>query len=89
MVAQLNGSRCHLVWRVGSVEGWVYQMGVVIIKGEGVLWANLGRPIVTNREFAMRLFQNYFGQDLSFLCFQSTLVVHYCTKFGWAMGQQY
>jgi len=37
-------------------------MGVVIIRGEqGVLGVNLGHPIVTNGDFAMRLFPNYFG----------------------------
>ena len=36
--------------------------GVVIVKGEGaVLGLNLGRPIVTNGDFATRLFANYFG----------------------------
>ena len=36
-------------WGVGSVEGCVYYMGVVIIEGEGaVLELNLGHPIVTN-----------------------------------------
>jgi len=40
-------------------------MGVVIIEGEGaVLEVNLGRPIVTNGDFATRLFPNYIGQDL-------------------------
>jgi len=40
-------------------------MGVVIIEGEeAVLVVNLGRPIVTNGDFAMRLFPNYFGQYL-------------------------
>ena len=39
--------------------------GVVIVEGEGaVLGVNLGRPIVTNGDFATRLFQNYVGQDL-------------------------
>jgi len=40
-------------------------MGMVIVEGEGaVLGVNLGRPIVTNKDFATRLFPNYFGQDL-------------------------
>jgi len=40
-------------------------MAVVIVEGEGaVLWVNLRRPIVTNGDFASRLFPNYFGQDL-------------------------
>jgi len=39
--------------------------GVMIIEGEGaVLGVNLGHPIVTNGDFAMWLFPNYFGQDL-------------------------
>jgi len=38
---------------------------VVIVEGEmAVLGLNLGRPIVTNGDFATRLFSNYFGQDL-------------------------
>ena len=37
----------------------------VIIEGEGVvLGLNLGSPIVTNWDFATRLFPNYFGQYL-------------------------
>jgi len=40
-------------------------MGVVIVEGEGaVLGFNLGRPIVTYRDFATRLFPNYSGQYL-------------------------
>jgi len=39
-------------------------MGVVIIKGRGSFGVNLGRAIVTNGDFATRLFPNYFGQDL-------------------------
>jgi len=32
-----------------SVEGWVYYMGVEIVKGEkAVLVVNVGHPIVTN-----------------------------------------
>jgi len=46
-------------------------MGVVIVKGEWVvLGVNLGHPIVTHWDFAMRLFPNYFGQYL-FLMFSS------------------
>jgi len=37
---------------VGSVKGCVYQIGVVIIQGEGaVLWVNFGHPIVTSGDF--------------------------------------
>ena len=39
--------------------------GVVIVKGEeAVLEVNLGRPIVTNGDFATPLFPNYFRQYL-------------------------
>jgi len=39
--------------------------GVVIVEGKGaVLGLNLGHPIVTNEDFATRLFPNYFGQYL-------------------------
>jgi len=39
--------------------------GVVIVEEEGaVLGMNLGRPIVSNGDFATRFFPNYFGQDL-------------------------
>jgi len=38
-------------------------MGVVIVGGEGpVLGLNLRRPIITNEDFATRLFPNHFGQ---------------------------
>jgi len=40
-------------------------MGMVIVEGEGaVLGLNFGRPVVTNGDFATRLFPNYFGQYL-------------------------
>ena len=32
--------------------------------GKGQLWVNLGRPIVTNGDFATQLFPDYFGQYL-------------------------
>ena len=36
--------------------------GVMIVEGKGaVLKVNLGRPIVTNGDFATRLVPNYFG----------------------------
>jgi len=36
---------------------------VVIVEGEGAVFGvNLGHPIVTNGDFATRLFPNYFGQ---------------------------
>ena len=39
--------------------------GVVIIEGEEAAFGvNMGRPIVTNGDFATWLFPNYFGQDL-------------------------
>jgi len=50
--------------------GWVGRGmgGVVIGEGEGaVLAVNLGRPIVTNEDFATRLFPSHFGQDLLYL----------------------
>ena len=44
-------------------------MGMVIVEGEGaVLRLNLGRPIVTNGDLAMRLFPNYFGQYVFNIC---------------------
>jgi len=33
-------------------------------RGRGSFWVNLGRLIVTNGDFAMQLFPDYFGQDL-------------------------
>jgi len=33
-------------------------------RGRGSFGVNLGRPIVTNGDFATRLFPNYFGQCL-------------------------
>jgi len=55
----------------GMVSGVDQGMGVldrvVIVEWErAVLGVNLGRPIVTNGDFAMRLFPNYFGQYLSY-----------------------
>ena len=38
--------------------------GVVIVDRNGQFGVNLGRLIVTNEDFATRLFPNYFGQDL-------------------------
>jgi len=47
----------------------VYQIRVVIVKGEGaVLGVNLGSPFVTSGDFATKLFPNYFGQDLLAIC---------------------
>jgi len=40
-----------------------------------VLGVNLGHPIVTNGDFATRLFPNYFGQDLLLLLL-TTLLSH-------------
>jgi len=49
-------------------------MRMVIVEGEGaVLGVNLGRPIVTNRDFVAELcdsdalFPNYFGEDLLYM----------------------
>jgi len=33
-------------------------------RGRGSFGVNLGHPIIANGDFAMRLFPNYFGQDL-------------------------
>jgi len=35
------------------------------LRERAVLWVNLGRFVVTNEDFATRLFPNYFGKDLS------------------------
>ena len=44
----------------GAGRGMGVLDGVVIVKGEGaVLVLNFGRPIVTNWDFATRLFPNY------------------------------
>jgi len=41
-------------------------MGVVIIEGEGAIsGVNLRHAIVTNEDFALWLFSNYFVQDLN------------------------
>ena len=51
---------------MGSVEGW----GVLDVLGgyrrriRGSFVVEFGRPIVTNEDFATRLFPNYFGQYL-------------------------
>jgi len=46
---RLIGSGCRLKWRAGSVDGWVYSIGVEIARGEGAIsGVNLGRPVVTN-----------------------------------------
>ena len=47
----------------GVSQGMGVLDGMVIVKGEGaVLGLNLRRPVVTNGEFAMWIFPNYFGQ---------------------------
>jgi len=56
----------------GMVSGVSRGMGVldevVIVEGEGAFWGlNLGHPIVTNGDFATRLFPYYFGQYLLLL----------------------
>jgi len=41
--------------------------GVIIVEREGaVLGVNFARPIITNGDYATRLFLNYFGQYLFF-----------------------
>ena len=51
---------------------------VVIVEGEGtVLGVNVGHHIVTNGDFATRLFSNYFGQDF-FSYTKYTLVKEKC-----------
>jgi len=48
-----------------SRDGYITVDGVVIVEGvEAVLGVNLKRPIVTNGDFATRLFPDYFGQFL-------------------------
>jgi len=42
-------------------------MGSYRRRGRGSFGVNLGRPIVSNGDFATRLFPNYFGQYLSFM----------------------
>ena len=70
----LSGSRCRLGWSVGSVKDGCIRW-VVIVEGEGaVLGVNLGCPIVTEGDFAMQLFPNYFGQDLFLLLLFQTVV---------------
>jgi len=67
---------------VGSVDGWVYKTGVVIVEGGGaVLEVNFGHPIVTNGDFATRVFPNYFGQDLFnfMLRHYETYLLTFCT----------
>jgi len=55
----------------GVGQGMGVLNGVVIVEGEGaVLRLNLGRPIVTNGDFATRLFPNYSGQYLFIILYQ-------------------
>ena len=57
-------------------------MQVVIVEREGaVLGVNLGRPIVTNGDFATRFFPNYFGQHLFyyFIIYARTAARQLCT----------
>jgi len=44
-------------------------------RGSDSLGVNLGRPIVTNGDFATRLFPNYFGQNLLY-CINKLSVYH-------------
>ena len=75
----VSRSVCHKVYCGKTVE-WIQMplawsgvgRGMGVLDGgcdcrreRAVLGVNLGRPIVTNGDFATRLFSNYFGQDLS------------------------
>ena len=52
--------------------------GVIIVEGEGAAFGLiLGRPIVTNGEFATRIFPNYFAQYLLEVVFNYTVVNNY------------
>jgi len=55
-------------------------MGVVIVEGEGAVFGvNLEHPIVTNGDFAMQLFPDYFRQELFFMSLSSS---HYVTSLS-------
>jgi len=55
-------------------------MAVEVVEGKGQLWrVNLGHPIVTNGDFATRLFPNYFGWNL--LIFGAALNNAICPAF--------
>jgi len=59
----------------GQSRDGCIKLGVVIVEGEGaVLGLNLEHPIVTNWDFATRLFPNYFGQYL--------LIFLHCASWG-------
>jgi len=60
---RLIGSGCRLDGRgMGVLDGNGDRR-----KGRGSFGVNLGRSIVTNGDFATRLFPNYFGQELIFI----------------------
>ena len=67
----LSVSGCRWWWWVGSVG--VLDGGGDRRREGAVLGVNLGRPIVTNEDFATRLFPNHFQQDLFLL----KLIIHY------------
>jgi len=49
--------------------------GVMIVEGEGtVLGVNLGRPILTNGDFATQLFSNYYEDLLPSRRYASTVL---------------
>jgi len=70
---------------IGMVSGVGRGMDVLVWggdrrRGRAVLGMNLGRPIVTNGDFVMRLFPNYFGQVLFIVSHHRSVCFVYCGK---------
>jgi len=66
-----------MVSRVGRGMGVLD--GMVIVEGNGQFMGELGRPIITNVDFATRLFPSYFGQDLFLLRPKKENTIPSCT----------
>jgi len=58
----------------GLVSGVGRRMGGDRRRKGAVLGMNLGRPVVTNGDFATRLFPDDFGDDLFAVCWAERLV---------------
>jgi len=75
-----------MVSEVGRGMGGVFDGvfdGVVIVEKEGaVLGVNLGRPVVTNGDFATRLFPDYFGQEWTCSVLLHVCIRYYTRKFN-------
>ena len=79
LAKRMIGSGCRLGLRAGrSRDGCIRWL--VIVEGEGAILLNSGHHIVTNRDFATRLFPNYYGQDLLPMRRYASAILHDVSK---------